>query len=644
MNRAEELVSECSRLWAPPPDQKLSEWAEENFVLSPEYSAVTGRLVLYKFQREILDSFTDPYVTETDVMSATQMIKTLAQMVAIAYIIHRAPGPILAAQPTETDGETFSKERIAPMIRDNPYLRERITEPRRGKADNTTLHKMFPGGSLSVIGAQTPGNFARRSIRYFFGDERDIWPKVVGKAGDGWSLGVKRQSTFRSRAKRMQTCSPTIEGDSAISDAYAASDQRKFHVPCPKCGVSQILRWAQVKDPRLPGDQPPLTAYQCEHCGALWTDVERWDACEKGEWIADAPFRGIAGFWISEIYSPWKKLSDLVDDFLSKKDDPVKLQTFVNTSLAETWKEKGEAPDHEKLMSRREESYRLGQVPAGVLFLTAGVDVQKTWLEGYIYGWGRGRQRWVVDHFRIEGSPFTPEVWEQLTEELNTQHRHPSGVFLSIVRMAVDTGHATNEVYCWVKQQGAGRVLAVDGRSSGSALVGAPSPVDVTVGGRKIRHGIKIWPVNVSMAKSELYGLLGKERPADGDPYPAGWVHFAKDLDEEFFKQLTAEQLTTHVNKAGYRKTEWIKIRERNEALDCANYARAAASVVGMDRFGEHNWKEMEAALRIESAPAQTVAESMVAPKVEADLGEVTKPALIRRFYPRSRVVGRFRG
>ena len=248
-------------------------------------------------------------------------------------------------------------------------------------------------------------------------------------------------------------------------------------------------------------------------------------------------------------------------------------------------------------MSRREDSYRLGQVPGGVLFLTAGVDVQKTWLEGYVYGWGRGCQRWVVDHWRIERSPFEAAAWDELTGKLNQLYRGQDNRDLSIVRMAVDTGFAANEVYQWARQQGGGRVMAVDGRQHLSSLVVAPTQVDVTVSGKRIKRGCKLWPVDVSACKSELYGLLGKDRPAEGEPYPAGWVHFAADLDEEFFKQLTAESLQTHVVK-GYRKTEWVKTRERNEALDCANYARAGAFVFGMDRHAtdERWWTALGAA------------------------------------------------
>jgi phage terminase large subunit GpA-like protein len=651
MTRAEKLLAECCRLWAPPPKETLSEWAEANFRLSPEYSAQTGPLRLYNFQRGILDSFTDPYTNQIVVMSATQMVKTLFLQCIVAYVISRDPGPILLAQPTETDAETFSKERVAPMVRDMECLRGRVAPEKSRTSANTTLHKVFKGGSLSIVGAQTPGNFARRSIRVFLADERDKWKGSVGKEGDGFSLGVKRTATFRSRAKIVQVCSPTIEGNSQIAEAYEASDQRKPYVPCLHCGEFQVLRWENVKwDASLPKeDQPDSAYYQCPSCQAHWTDVERWAAIERCEWEASKPFNGIAGFWISELYSPWKKLSDIVRDFLGKKDNPAELQTFVNTSLAETWKEQGEAPDYEKLMSRREASYRLGQVPEGVLFLTAGVDVQKTWLEGYVWGWGRNRQRWLVDRFRIEESPFNGAAWDALTEQLNRVYRHPSGADLMLSRMAVDTGFATQEVYAWARQQGASRVLAVDGRPSGAALVGSPSQVDVTVGGRKVKHGAKLWPVNASMAKSELYGLLGKERPEEGEPFPPGWIHFPADLDDEFFKQLTAEQLVTRVVK-GYRKTEWVKTRERNEALDCANYARAAASVVGVDRFGEKHWRQLEALLGIKPTDAgvavyadtQAEPDTTVPAAQPATPSQPTRPPQAYTPRPRRRMAARF--
>jgi phage terminase large subunit GpA-like protein len=333
-------------------------------------------------------------------------------------------------------------------------------------------------------------------------------------------------------------------------------------------------------------------------------------------------------FHLSSLYAPagwspsWSEAACL---FVRAQDDPALLRGFVNTVLGETWEEPGEAPpDSEKLMARRE-SYRLGQVPDGVLFLTAGVDVQKSWLEGYVYGWGRGRQRWVIDRWRIEHSPFEDAAWDELTGKLNQVYRRQSGgAEMSIVRMVIDTGFVSNEVYIWARQQGSGRVMAAKGSGHHlPAIVTSPSQVDITVSGRRIKRGCKLWMVDVSACKSELYGLLGKERPAEGEPYPAGWVHFASDLDEEFFKQLTAESLQSHIVK-GYRKTEWVKNRERNEALDCANLARAGAFVFGLDRHAtdERWWSSLGERMR-SAMPAKPVLD---APPVVASMEGPPKP------------------
>lgn len=66
---------------------------------------------------------------------------------------------------------------------------------------------------------------------------------------------------------------------------------------------------------------------------------------------------------------------------------------------------------------------------------------------------------------------------------------------------------------------------------------------------------------------------------------------------EEFCRQLTAEQLVARAGRNGFRRLEWVKARERNEALDCRVHARAAAAALGMDGWGEGQWARMADAL-----------------------------------------------
>jgi phage terminase large subunit GpA-like protein len=270
---------------------------------------------------------------------------------------------------------------------------------------------------------------------------------------------------------------------------------------------------------------------------------------------------------------------------------------FVNTVLGETWALQGDAPEWQRLYERRED-YRIGIVPAGGLFLTAGVDIQKDRIEVEVVAWGRGKESWSVDYQVLEGQTGEVPVWNKLTALMETHYQTESGATLVIVKVAIDSGYATPEVYDWTRQHGGDRVVVVKGDSRGASPVSQPSPIEVGPHGQRIRRGIRLWPINGDMIKEELYRWLKLERPTEesGAPHPPGYCHFPK-YGEEYFKQLTAEQLVARVVK-GYRRGEWQKTRDRNEALDCRVYARAAAAVYGMDRLNDTHWQTLEDQIR----------------------------------------------
>lgn len=598
MKPPDDLFGEWSALWIPPKRLPLSKWAEKNFVLSAEYSAVSGELRLHGYQREPFDAFTDPRVSEIVLKVGTQVLKTLLIQAAMAYVAAEDPGPVLISQPKEADAETFSKERLMPMVRDIPALHGKIESSSSRKSSNTTLYKEFPGGSWSIVGAGAPGNAARRSIRYYFGDEVNKYPPSSGNEGSFTDLADERTATFRSRAKRIYACSPTVP-EGVISRKYEASDQRRPWAACYACGERQVLGWQQVTwDHDVPEeDQPETARYKCAHCPALWNDIQRWRAADGSVWIAQKPFRGIAGFWLSHLYSPYKTLGSMVKKWLSvnKAKDQEGRRVFINTNLAEEWVEKGEAPIWRAIYDRAIiENLPRGIVPMGGLVITAGADVQKDRIEVSFYAWGRRRESWLIRHEVIAGDPEKPETWAKVDELLNTTFTHAGGRTMSALRFCIDSGYATNAVYAWARRQGAGRVMVVKGVGYGSAPLGQPSATDVSVNGKRLKRGVQVWPVSGSILKPQFYGWLGLEAPIKpSDPFPDGYCHFPQ-MNEEFFEQLVAEELVTKADRNGYRKSEWIKTRERNEALDCRIYATAGAISVGIERFSERNWKPLE--------------------------------------------------
>jgi phage terminase large subunit GpA-like protein len=596
----------------PPPDLTISDWADQNRRLSSEASAEPGqwRTSRAEYQRGIMDAISDASVETVVVMSSAQTGKTETQLCCVGYHIDQDPAPIMVVMPTERDAETWSKDRFSPMARDTPCLQDKIANPKSRDGNNKILHKRFPGGHLTIVGANAPSGLASRPIRLLLCDEVDRYPFSAGAEGDPVNLAKKRTVTFWNR-KIVLVSTPTNKGASRIEAAFEESDQRRFWVPCPECGHEQILTWTQVKwDKDESGSHKPETArYHCAECDAAWTDETRWSAISKGRWIADAPFNGTAGFHLNEIYSPWVRLEAMAKAFLSARaggDETMK--TFVNTSLGETWMESGEAPDWQRLQGLKED-WRAGTVPAGGLFLTAGADVQKDRIEVDVWAWGRGLQSWLIDHIVIEGGPGDPACWQRLSTLLGRTWRHASGTDMTIAKLAIDTGYETSAVYGWARQVGFGQVAPVKGLEgfNRASPVRGPTYVDATIGGKRLRRGARLWTVATSTFKTETYRFLRLDpldvsNRAAGEDHAPGFIHLPGWVDAEWLKQLTAEQLVTVKTKRGFAKLEWQKLRERNEALDCRVYARAAGWILGADRWSDARWEELAAQFAVADA------------------------------------------
>lgn len=582
---------------------------------------------------------TEPGVHTITLMTCTQLLKTTCIENISGRFIHLDPGPMLVIQPKDDAAETFSKDRLSPMIRDTPPLRQLFGDSKSRDAGNTLSHKQFPGGHITMVGANSPTNLASRPIRFVFADEVDKYPASAGVEGDPLSLAEERQDAFKANKLSVRACSPTIEGRSRIDASYKESDQRKAYVACPHCKAWQDLTWARVtwdKDER--GRIKPSTArYSCAECEKPWTEADRLNALQRVEWRQTREFdccgkhqvperwkvvygvgRALcsecgrlavpndhAGFHASKLYSPKQSIRDLVTKYRRALETSIEtLKTFYNTQLARTWKESGEAPEWNAVYERRD-TYSLGTAAAGVLLLFAGVDVQKDRLEVRIWGFGRNRQRWLVDIKIIPGTPTLPGVWAELVKLFDETWPHDLGGTMGVRDWGVDAGNWASEVSAFVRsQRGRGNVHAVDGQDSYLAAFVGAGAMDVTAAGKKFKRGLKTLKIGVSFCKQELIGQLGLNKPLGDDPYPPGFVHLPHDVSEDEVKQLTSEELVTRVTRLKTRR-EWKVIDgRRNEGLDCANYARGLAAMRGWDRWRDSHFKDLEA-LRAHSAGSE---------------------------------------
>lgn len=573
---------QARRFLRPPPNLAPSEWAEQN-VRIPVGNAVPGliRFDNAPYQREPLDMMADAECERITLMWGAQVGKTQTALCGQAYFIAQNPCSQIMMQPSQGDLHTWLETKFNPLVEANDDLQDSIAKPRGRDGVNNQRMKSYPGGFLMFSWSGSPKTMRGRSAPKIVCDETDGYDRT----NEGHPVGLlwQRAATFGDQRLLLEISTPTIKGTSWIESAFEQGDRRRFHVACPKCCTHQTLRWSNVrwaKDDE--GNHLPETAYyQCdahdpetgEVCNAKWTDGERVAAIRNAEangagWKAERPFRGHASYHLSELYSCFRRLQDIVQSFLDKKaaND---LQTFTNVSLAETWQEEAEEVEADLLRSRAK-PYP-AQVPADVGVLTAGVDMQEDRLEIEVVGWGLGEESWNIDYQVFWGDPTADTVWNELFEYLGQTFQHETGAHIRIASTCVDTGGSkglTTAAYGQLAGKHRRKIFAIKGKGGWDRPV--VSPPSKTKTGRKGR------PVTLfTVGTDETKLIVARRMVIETGP---GTCHFPDTRDPEYFEQLTAERLVTKMIR-GFPLREWHKSRERNEALDCRVYAYAALKI-----------------------------------------------------------------
>lgn len=572
-----------------------SEWADSRRFISLGTTAEPGQWRTYRtpYLQEPMDAATDKQTEKIVLMFASQVGKSEMLLNVLGYYADQEPSPQLMLQPTVEMAQAFSKERIAPMFRDSPGLAGKLVEGKDGrgaekKSSATILMKHYPGGYLALVGANSPAGLASRPIRILLADEVDRYPESAGKEGDPLKLAVQRTQNFGNR-KLLMVSTPTLVGISKIHNEFLGGDQREFVVKCPDCGEFNELKWENVhwdKDDKGNLIESSVGLY-CPACGSKIRGPRKInpDILQSGHWEVRNPLGRYRSYHINSLNSPWVNLVDLVKDWIdiNKRKDKSGLMEFINLKLGEPWEQyEADADKWEYLLRRREYYPETGVLPDGILLLTAGVDVQHDRLECTVYGWGRGRECWGIRHYVIPGCPDTPEPWRQLDGILTMQYPLSCGVRITVASTFVDSGDGTysKEVYEYTKARERFRVFSIKGRGgAGVPFIGVPSKQNIV--------GATLFTLGVDSGKTAVMNRLdiAEEGP--------GFVHYPMQAEagfnESFFKQLTAEVFEQRHEK-GKIKIGWRKIRERNEALDCAVYASAAMELL------TPNFEQIEAA------------------------------------------------
>lgn len=598
MRAVDRTFSRSFKSYKPPEDLTVSQWAERFRVLSRESSAEAGPWNNDRtpYLVGVMDAFNDPAVSRITMVASSQVGKSELELNIIGYIIDQDPGSILYIQPNLDDAKKFSKLRIAPMLRDSVRLRGKVSEVKSRDAGNTTLQKSFPGGMLTIVGSNSASALASTPARYIIGDERDRWALSAGTEGDPWKLAEARTTTYYN-AKLVDVSTPTNKGTSPIANAFDEGTQERWSRECPHCGAWHDIEFGDIKfdfDTIKNGRKKDYivksVSWCCPSCGCISTEDEI--RRQPARWIAGNPeaiAKGHRSFWLNAFSSPWTAWSKIVYEFLNARKDPQKLKVVYNTKLGLLWEDRGDLDDEDSFLSRREDYGNRDdgtpiEVPEGVLVLTCGVDTQDDRLEYEVVGWGHYGENWGIKKGVIMGDPNDAQTWERLDDVVDHVYLFESGRGLKISLTFVDSGgHKTQSVYRNCAMRQGKRVFAIKGKGGdGIPFTKPPSKVDIMANGRVVGQ-TWLYTIGVDAGKADiLKGSLKVMEP--GPKYCHFPIRAEQGYDLAFFNGLLSETLEMKTER-GRTRWAWVKIpgHERNEALDCRNYAYAALRVLDPD-------------------------------------------------------------
>ncbi|MDX2440320.1 MAG: phage terminase large subunit family protein [Desulfobacterales bacterium] len=573
---------------------RMSEWAEENFYLSPESSSVTGAWENIPYQVGIMNCISNDDIRTVTWRKSARTGFTKIVAIAIGYFTEHKKRSGVVWQPTDSDAQDFVKDEIDPMIRDVPVVRNIFPSFEKKSKHNTLDKKVFLGCVLDIRGAASPRNFRRLTKEYAIYDELSAFDDDIGKEGSGTALGDIRLTTAVF-PKSVRGSTPKIKGACQITSSLDEADLiLKYKVPCPHCNNLQVLKWGGDKASfgmKWDHGSPKTVGYVCEHCKESFDYSCLPKILEGGDWFSDCGVKlGRDGFFYKDnkiidppehvgfdelwaAYSTFLTWPQLISEYLkaveeSKTGVTSKLKTFVNTRLGQEWEEdQGEKLDPNSLYQRRE--HYVAELPEGVLYLTAGVDTQDDRFEYSVKGWGVGEECWDIDYVRLYGDLSRLDIWNVLADKLRKTYTRFDGIELSIGTICHDSGgHFTDEVYEFSKKHGLNWVIPIKGASQ-------PGKPIATFPRKRNKKGVYLTEVGTDNAKSIIYQRLNILEPGPG------YCHWpiSDKFDETHFEQLTVEKKILSYSR-GKRVFVWVlPSGRRNEPLDCAVYALAALRI-----------------------------------------------------------------
>lgn len=633
MLNAHVLVNEAWNLgMRPPVDLTVSQWADTYREMSSSVTSAPGRWRTDRvpYTRQIMDCLSPRHpAREVWFMKGSQIGGTECSLNWLGFIVDQEPSSVMIVLPDQGTAKEWSTQRLSELATGTPRLVGKIKDPRERDGGNTVFSKKIPGGHIKITWSSSAKKLRSTPAANIIADEVDGFEGDVKGEGDPIAL-LRRRFTNSPQGKLLGVSTPTLRHLSRIDREFANGDQRYYFVPCPHCNHFQRITFEKLVWDR---GEPQTAHLLCIGCEKAIVESYKTQMLAMGMWVATATvpdlvtngftaaelpnfadiFRAmeeasVVSFHLSALYSPigWYSWAQAALDWeAATQGGPTMLKPFVNTVMGETWTEKVEVLDAEKLFARKEER-ELGIVPNGGLFLTGFCDVQADRLEVSFDAWGRNQERWGIWYEAIQGDPSTNEPWKRLDELLKKLWPHESGAVLPVMVMGIDTGYRPQKVYEFCVRQrqpmhDASRGIWITSPRTCVPTKGGHSWTKIieTVSGTdaaKKRAGLRIVTLGVSAIKKEFNHQLSCARPEPGEPFPTGYCHYAYP-DMAFYQGLCSESF---VMRGG--KPQWVRDpRFRNEPLDLEVGNRGVAQIyLDLTRANEAKLAALEADIRMQ--------------------------------------------
>jgi len=588
----------------PPPPVDYLAWAEENIVFEGGPFPGPYNSQRFSYFNAVLRALSpsDPCRIVTLSKSA-QLGGTEIANIFTCGTLAMDPQLFLYSHPTEGNAVKWSKTKLSPILKSTSSMRDIFASKSRDGGDSILFKERRDGrGAIQISGANSSATLSMISPGRQVQDDLAKWK--VNDAGDPETQADSRSRAFEF-AKILKISTPLIVPGCRITKNFEAGSQEYLYVPCPDdtCGVMQTLEWENMLN-TLDEDHPEKACFHCVECGGIIEEYHRPKMLAGAEWRAEQPEqkRYHRSFHIWSAYSPLQTFEQIARDWLSAKGDPASEQTFMNDVVGRAYKVLGEAPSWEELRDRASEShYRNGTIPAGFPYLTCGVDCQGDRVEWQVIAWGPNKRRAVVDYGVFDGHISEEKCQASLNALLRQGFPNAYGRKIEIDVLAIDGNAYTEDVWDWIRKHPASKVLMVRGRPEEHLALIAKVKKERNKQGKLLKYSKRFYNFASSVLKMSLYRNVRKE-----DPETSGHVLFPMGLDDEFYRQLTAESRQPQKSKTGFTTYKWVKDpNQANEGLDTHLQAEVAfIRVAGTQRnFPDAIWDDLMA--RRECAPEE---------------------------------------